>query len=153
MSQTTEWVWAIMLDNCDVRYGSKADMAASICDVRFTPKADIPQRRLDVGFVPKVDIEETSKSACGKRPAGLSLSCRLAKCRHSIRSFDVDVPDEIANYFYRRGIRKFNANELVFDHYHQLELIEPVNAKIVTKMRFICDLIRVNTEILGNKPT
>jgi hypothetical protein len=119
----------------------------------LSPKADIPQRRLDVCFVPKVDIEKTSKSACGKRPAGLSLSCRLAKCRHSIRSFDVDVPDEIANYFYRRGIRKFNANELVFDHYHQLELIEPVNAKIVTKMRFICDLIRVNTEILGNKPT
>ncbi len=45
------------------------------------------------------------------------------------------MPDEIADYFYRRGIRKFNANELVFDHYHQVELIEPVNSKIVTKMR------------------
>jgi hypothetical protein len=105
------------------------------------------------GFVSKADIEKTSKSACGKRPAGLSLSCRLAKCGHSIRSFDLDVPDEIANHFYRRGIRKFNANELVFDHYHQLELIEPVNAKIVTKVRFIFNLIRVNTEILGNKST
>jgi hypothetical protein len=57
----------------------------------------------------------------GKRSAGLSLSCRLAKRGRSIRKiidarrFGLDVPDEIADYFYRRGIRKFNANELVFD--------------------------------------
>jgi hypothetical protein len=86
------------------------------------------------------------------RFARLSLSCRLANGR-SIRSFTLDVPDEIADYFYRRDIRKFNANELVFDRYHQLELIEPVNAKIVTEMRFIYNLIHVNTEILGNKST
>jgi hypothetical protein len=92
---------------------------------------------------------------CRPRAAvsGLSLSCRLAKCGRSIRSFTLDVPDEIADYFYRRDIRKFNANELVFDRYYQLELIEPVNAKIVTEMRFIYNLIHVNTEILGNKST
>ena len=57
-----------------------------------------------------------------------------------VRCFDLDVPNEIGYYFYRRGVRKFNADEFIFDHYHQLELIEPVNAEIVTEVRFIYNL-------------
>jgi hypothetical protein len=39
----------------DVRFGSKADIAAVKCDVRLRPKADIAERNQGVRFVPFPD--------------------------------------------------------------------------------------------------
>ena len=62
------------------------------------------------------------------------------------------VADEIADDcdFLDIGIRKFDADKLIFDQYHQLELIEPIESEIA-KVRFICNLIGVDTQILGNE--
>jgi len=49
------------------------------------------------------------------------------------------------------GVRKFDAGEFILDQYHQLELIEPVKAEIITQMRFVCNLFGTNPEIIGNK--
>jgi len=56
------------------------------------------------------------------------------------------VVDEISDDFNLIGIvvRNFHADELIFDQYHQLEAIEAVNAKLVTKMRFICNTPDIN---------
>ena len=42
------------------------------------------------------------------------------------------------------GIRKFNAGKFIFNQYHQLELIEPVEAEIA-EVGFIRNLIGVET--------
>lgn len=61
------------------------------------------------------------------------------------------VSDEIADDrdFLHAGIRKFDSGKLILDQNHQLKLIEPVEAKIA-QVHFICNLIGVNTKILGN---
>jgi len=60
---------------------------------------------------------------------------------------DLDMPDNIADDFdlIRSGVRKFNAGEFIFDQYHQLELIEPVKAEILTEVRFIRNSFGINT--------
>jgi len=65
----------------------------------------------------------------------------------------LDVPNEIADNFdfTRSGVRKFDANKFIFDQYHQLEFIEPIETEIVTEVRFICNLFSINAQILGNK--
>src|SRR5262249_14851513 len=40
----------------NVRFGSKADIAAPPTNVRFSPKADIAERHRDVRFLPLADI-------------------------------------------------------------------------------------------------
>jgi len=68
-------------------------------------------------------------------------------------SYFLDVPDEIADdfHFMRSLVRKFKVSKFIFDQYHQLELIEPAEAEIVSEMRFICNSFGINTQILGNK--
>ena len=68
-------------------------------------------------------------------------------CRH------LYMPNEIADDrdFICSGVRKLNAGKFIFNQYHQLELIEPVEAEILTKARFICNLLGINTQMLGNK--
>jgi hypothetical protein len=59
-----------------------------------------------------------------------------------------DVPDKIAYYFdlcSSSVCKKINAHKFVFDDYQQLKLIEPIKAKIVTQVRFICNFFGVNT--------
>src|SRR6516162_7165732 len=51
------------------------------------------------------------------------------------------------------GVRKFDAGEFILDQYHQLELIEPVKAEIVTEIRFVCNLFGTNPEIIASKFT
>ena len=65
----------------------------------------------------------------------------------------LDVPHEIADDFdfMHSSVRKFDASKFILDQYHQLELIEPVKAEIVTQMRFVCNLFGTNAEIIGNK--
>jgi len=45
-----------VLKGPDVRFGSKADMAALFGDVRFTPKADMRADMVHVCFVPLADM-------------------------------------------------------------------------------------------------
>ena len=51
----------------------------------------------------------------------------------------LDVLDEIANNFDLIGIviRDLDVKEFIFDQYHQLQTIEPVDPEIVTEVRFI----------------
>ena len=67
-----------------------------------------------------------------------------------------DVPDKIADHvnLLVSGVgEKINAHKFIFDQYHQLELIEPIKAEIVSQNRFICNFLGINICILGNEPT
>jgi hypothetical protein len=68
---------------------------------------------------------------------------------------DFDVADEISDDLDLIGnvVRDLHAGEFIFHQDHQLEAIEPVGAKIVAEVRFICNTSDINTEILGNKRT
>jgi hypothetical protein len=64
-----------------------------------------------------------------------------------------DMSDEIANNLYLVGIpiRDLHTGKFIFHQYHQLQTTEPVDAKIVTKVRFIYNSFGINTQILANK--
>jgi hypothetical protein len=64
----------------------------------------------------------------------------------------LDEPDEVADGFkpVNHAIRDFDA-ELIFNHYHQFEAVEPVSTKILAEARFIRDTFIVYTQILGNE--
>jgi hypothetical protein len=55
----------------NVRFGSKADIAAWLPDVRFTPKADILRAERDVRFGPKADIARLFDHLVGAQQDGL----------------------------------------------------------------------------------
>jgi hypothetical protein len=80
---------------------------------------------------------------------------RLSRPLHSslfiIRDFD--VADEIADDLELIGIviRNLHADEFIFDQYHQLEVIEPVGAEIVTEVPSSVTRLISNTQILGNQ--
>ncbi len=63
------------------------------------------------------------------------------------------MPDEIANDFDLICIvfRNLNAGKFIFDQYHQLNAIEPVQAKILTEMHFIHNSCGINAQMLGNE--
>jgi hypothetical protein len=50
----------------------------------------------------------------------------------------LNIADEIADDL-DVSFRNFNAGKFIFDQHHQLELIEPVEAEIVTEVGLICD--------------
>jgi hypothetical protein len=62
------------------------------------------------------------------------------------------VLDEVADNFDLIGIviRDLDVKEFIFDQYHQLKTIEPVDPKIVTEVRFIYNPFGINTQILAN---
>jgi hypothetical protein len=62
------------------------------------------------------------------------------------------VLDEIANNFDLIGIviRDLDVKEFIFDQYHQLQTIEPVDPEIVTEVGFIYNPFGINTQILAN---
>jgi hypothetical protein len=67
-----------------------------------------------------------------------------------------DVPDKIADHVNLLGSgvgEKINAHKFIFDQYHQLELIEPIEAEIVSQIRFICNFLGINICVLGNELT
>src|SRR5262249_4970797 len=90
-------------------------------------------------------------------------SCRLTKYKHSILMIlgapylvrGLDVPQEIADNFdlLHSTVRKSNVGKLLFDWDEQFELIKPINAKLVTEVRFVCNLFGINVQVLGNKST
>jgi hypothetical protein len=59
---------------------------------------------------------------------------------------------EIANgyYFVDDIVRKLDAI-VIFNHYHQLEAIQPVSSEIIEKVCFIRDSFSVYSQLLGNK--
>ena len=65
----------------------------------------------------------------------------------------LDVPYEISDDcdFVRTSVRKFNTGKLILNQYHQLELIEPIEAEIIAEARFVLNLFDVDTKILGDK--
>jgi hypothetical protein len=68
----------------------------------------------------------------------------------SIFSISFDVPDEIANKFDLIGIivPNLHACECIFDQYHQLEAVVTIHPEF-TEVRFILNLLGLNTQILG----
>jgi hypothetical protein len=64
-----------------------------------------------------------------------------------------DMSDEIANNLYLVGIliRDLHTGKFIFHQYHQLQTTEPVDAEIVTKVRFIYNSFGINTQITANK--
>ena len=67
-----------------------------------------------------------------------------------------DVPDKISNRINLLGSgvgEKINAHKFIFDQYHQLKLVEPIEAEIVGQIRFICNFLGINICILGNELT
>ena len=48
-------------------------------------------------------------------------------------------------------IRDFHANEPIFDHDHQFQAVEPVGAEVISEVRFLCDTLDVDAELLGNQ--
>ena len=54
----------------NVRFGSKADIAASPTNVRFTPESGHRQRNCDVRFVPKADTTYLPQSMAARRLQG-----------------------------------------------------------------------------------
>ena len=77
----------------------------------------------------------------GRRP-GKSLRVQVSQ-----QAVDLHVPDEDADGFdlCQGVIRKFSAGELFLDQYQQLESIEGIKIKIVSKVRFICNSFDINT--------
>ena len=71
----------------------------------------------------------------------------------SQQTVDFHVPDEFTDDFdLLHGIvRKFGAGEFFLDQYEQVELIQGIKVKIVSKVRFICNALSINTYILGNE--
>ena len=63
------------------------------------------------------------------------------------------MSDEIANNLYLVGIliRDLHTGKFIFHQYHQLQTTEPVDAEIVTKVRFIYNSFGINTQITANK--
>ena len=64
-----------------------------------------------------------------------------------------NVADEITDGFDLVGLRNLDADEFIFNQYHQLEAIEPIDPEIVAQARFICNSSDINTQILGNDST
>ena len=66
------------------------------------------------------------------------------------------MPDEIANQLNLCSScvrEKFNARKFILDQYQQFKLIEPIKAKIVSEVRFICHLLDINGYILRDNAT
>ena len=63
------------------------------------------------------------------------------------------MPDEIADDAHLIGfiIRNFHVFELIFDHDHQFEAIEPVGAEIIGEVRFLRDPLDVDAQMLCNE--
>ncbi len=61
------------------------------------------------------------------------------------------MSDEIADNLDLIGvvIRDLDAGESILDQYHQLQTIEPVDAKIVTKVGLIYNPFGINTQIVA----
>ena len=64
-----------------------------------------------------------------------------------------DVANEIANRYYLVDvvIPDFHSGELIFNHYHQFQAIEPVSSEIISEVSFIRDTFQVDVQMLGNE--
>ncbi len=70
-----------------------------------------------------------------------------------LRRAAFNVANEIAHDFDLIGIVvcKLDADEFIFDQYHQFKAIEPIEPEIVIEVCFIGNTSHINAEILGNK--
>jgi len=87
-------------------------------------------------FPPPWSVEES----------GVARVIKCLRVQLSQQTVDLDVPDEIADDFdlLHSVIRKFSAEEFFLDQYQQLELIEGIEIKIISEVRFICDSFGIN---------
>jgi hypothetical protein len=74
---------------------------------------------------------------------------RVIKCLRvqlSQQTVDLHVPDEITDDcdLLNSVVRKFSAEEFFLDQYQQLELIEGIELKIISEVRFICNSFGIN---------
>jgi hypothetical protein len=118
-----------------------AAMRMNLCNSasRFGPRAASKMLTLQ-RYCPSVQASNESYrcrvcfAACAAPPFGSfkRSSCRSAS-RRGIMMFN--MPDKIADQFdvcSGSVCEKIDAHKFVFDHYHQLKLIEPIKTEIVT---------------------
>ena len=63
-----------------------------------------------------------------------------------------DVADQVADdiYLVDIAIGDFHVGELVLDHDHQFQPVEPVGPQIISEVRFIRDTLDVDAQMVGN---
>ena len=85
------------------------------------------------------DIKAPAKVGPGRSIRADLLSCEQTSTPAPLCSIVFDISDEIANNLYLVGvfIRDLNTGKFIFHQYHQLQTTEPVDAEIVTEVRFI----------------
>src|SRR5436190_3277591 len=87
------------------------------------------------------------------------VALQIPKLGHRLSSWlgtaSFDVPDDVSHEFnLRSGDRKkINAHKLIFDHYQQLNLVQPVEAEIVSQVRLIRNFCNFNTCGISNELT
>jgi hypothetical protein len=74
-------------------------------------------------------------------------------CWRGTASFN--VPDDVSHEFNLRSGdgEKINARKLIFDHHQQLNLIQPVEAEIVSQVRVTRNFCSFNTCVISNELT
>jgi hypothetical protein len=67
--------------------------------------------------------------------------------------YGFNVADQIGDNFYPIYvvICDFQAGELIFERYHQLQTVEPIGAQIISEVRFIRNTTDANAKVAGNK--